>query len=70
MIVEETIVNNILIKTVTVETTDLSTSEQKSEWQSICSTCHHKINDSCAACSCLLVNIMLYNNSTCPIDKW
>jgi hypothetical protein len=70
MIIKETTIDGILIKNVIIDESDMSSTEQKLKWESICNTCQYKKEDMCMACNCLLVNIMLYSSSTCPINNW
>lgn len=70
MIISESIHNGILIKNIVSEPSDLSTAEQKYEWQSACNSCEFKLDNYCNYCGCFLQVLMTYKNAKCPMGKW
>lgn len=63
-------IDGVKITEIITEDTDLSTKEQKDNWSSICNTCEYFSNDICNQCGCIVLNIMTYKDSKCPINKW
>lgn len=70
MIVEQTIENGILVNDMIYESSDLSTSAQKTTWLTVCSTCEFFNNNQCLKCGCIAETIMMLATAKCPINKW
>jgi len=70
MIINEREENGVIIREIVYEESDLSTDSQKNNWISVCGSCELKENDTCGSCGCLLLTLMTYKNSTCPMGKW
>lgn len=70
MITEEQYIDGVLVKNISMEESDLSTQEQKDTWILVCNNCELNNNGACQNCGCLVLTIMTYSNSSCPIDKW
>lgn len=66
----ETVENGILLKNVVVSENDLSTNNEKETWLNVCSDCDFFSNNMCLSCNCLIINLMTFKNSKCPIEKW
>jgi hypothetical protein len=70
MRIEETTLNEIPIKTMITEESDLSTQQQKDTWLEVCNGCEHKNDLQCGYCGCILESLMMLNIGKCPINKW
>lgn len=49
---------------------DMSTETQRNNWLSICNQCEHYVDGICDQCGCIVLNIMEFNTSKCPINNW
>ena len=70
MIIEETLLNGIPVRTITYEESDMTTTEQKDIWLDVCNTCEHKKDLQCGFCGCIIESLMMLNTGKCPADKW
>ena len=70
MIIEEQIIDGITYRKTIYEESDIATEEQKDAWMQVCNTCEHKQDNKCGQCGCLLVNLMSFVTSNCPLNKW
>lgn len=70
MIIEEEYIDGVLFKRHILEESDMSTEQQKTNWLSICESCDKYGIDKCNECGCLLVTVMSFATSTCPLNKW
>jgi hypothetical protein len=70
MIIEEQYIDGVLYKNHILEESDMATEQQKNNWLEICKSCDKYGINKCNECGCLLVTIMTYSKSTCPLNKW
>lgn len=70
MRIEEQYIDGVLYKNHILEESDMATEQQKNSWLSTCQSCDKYGVDKCNECGCLLVTIMTYSTSRCPLNKW
>ncbi len=65
-----TIIDGITVHSNEYEPADFATTDQKSEWLTVCNTCELKQEDRCGDCGCLLESVMNLATAKCPLNKW